>query len=455
MNESFGELSRPMRNRGIEIYMNDFELSADLEDMLIILNTLYPFNNSKSDMETVFCKIVEANIKHIHFSDILKMFKLTYDYWLFSSGRLAASKLGKEEGQTAATNVILDSFDKMIADIKIKYGVEKVEKRVDQSNSLVARISERNYHSEILKLKEYKIYRFLFNFPLYSQFMQNVNRLFVFYFNENDTNVANYSKSFLEIVQRTQFIDIWLRNVPIEYSSLIFKFTRGNLELSRPSGGGALSRERLGKFFDIITKQLFNKQYNMLYRNFSQNVDELAKNSGMDLGEESLSSMRINEYLLQRLDSSSAAYESALKNSSLLHVVIRFYVSKFRIESFYSIENNQSLVSIIEKIDSNLVINKASGGSEAAQIVSLKFLKQLRPFYESFFASLINYFYLNSKPMECFDQEIVMRTVYLIEKFYLICAACSYDSVLTLSYMKYYWSFIENGLKEIEKSLIK
>jgi hypothetical protein len=442
MNESFGELSRPMRNRGIEIYLNDFDLNNDLEDIFIILNTLYPFNNNKSDMEILFNKIIEANIKHIHFSDILKMFKLTYDYWLFNNNRKNAS-----DGNSA-NSVILQSFGKMLDDLKVKYeGKQEVS---ESNNSLISRISERNYHSEILKLREYKIYRFLFNFPLYSQFLNSTNDLFAFYFNENDANVGNYSKSFLKIVKKTQFIDLWLKNIPIGYLSLIFKFTRSNLQQNKSN---SIYRERMSKLFELITKHLFNSGNNMLYKNFTLNLNELAKTSNLDLSEESLN-IKANSYLLKKFDTNQAAYESMLNHSHLLHVIIRFYLSKFRIESFYATENNQSLASIIEKIDSNIMLNSTNDASNS-QVVSLKFLKQLKPFYESFFTSLINYFYFNSKQFESFDQEILMRTVYLIEKFYLLCSACSYDSVLTLSFMKYYWSFIENGLKEIEKSLPK
>jgi midasin (ATPase involved in ribosome maturation) len=72
MNEQFGELSRPMRNRGCEIYLPELDTSEDLEDIFIILNTLFPLRHAFYS-------------KEIKFADLFKIYKLAYDYWLIDT----------------------------------------------------------------------------------------------------------------------------------------------------------------------------------------------------------------------------------------------------------------------------------------------------------------------------------------------------------------------------------
>ena len=447
MNESFGELSRPMRNRGIEIYLDDYDLEKDLEDMLIVLATLYPFNSDPTALEQLFTKIIEANLKNLHFSDMLKMLKLTHDYWLLNA---AATTSGSEKN----ANLIIESFVKMLDDLKIhSYSSSGSRQRV-VDRELLARISARNFHSQVFKLKEFKIYRYLFNFPLYPKFMQQASELlgsFVDSSDESQTSLQNYSKMFMNTVRQSQYMEIWLRQVPVAWFSLIFKCTRANLDMFKSN---SFYQDRLVKFFDLINENVFNEKSNVIFKDFKQNLAELARTSSLDLSEEKFEP-NSNRFLMKKFDKSSdVTWERLEKNRKMLKMLIQFYLSKFRIEQFYTIENNRSLVSIAEKIDSNLILGEtSSSGGGGGQIVSLKFLSHMRMLYDCFFGSLINYFLLNDDKFNAFDQGDSIDTIYLIEKFYLICAACSFDNVLTLSYMKYYWSFIENGLKRIECAL--
>jgi MoxR-like ATPase len=440
MNETFGELSRPMRNRGIELYMNEYDLDSDMEDVFIILSTLYPFNFNSNDLCLLFTKSLESvHIKqNLHFSDVLKMFKLTYDYWL----------LNFESSQSQ--NGILGSFVKMLDDLKLSAPNLGVNVKLENNMHKIAQISQRNFYSDILKLKEFKIYKFLFNFPLYSQFMQSFSQLLSSDFGVEGLNLDNYALKYLDIVKKSQFIDIWLKNIPLGYYNLIVKFTQNNL-LPKNSQ----FRQRKSQFFDLLANDLFNENQdkNGLFSSLKQTIHDLCKFTSLDLNEQTID-FKSNEYLCLKFDKNNIQVENLMKYTQLFQLIIRFYLSKFRIESFYS-NSDSSLVSIIEKIDSNLVIQQQTNANNLNNQVNLKFLDQLKPFYQTFFQSLLNYSCNNIKQFEAFDQNVLMNTIYLIEKFYLICSACSYDNFLTLSYMKYYWSFIENGLKKIENLLPK
>jgi hypothetical protein len=81
LNETFGELSRPMRNRGLEIYMPELDLSADVEDVLTLVGNLFAFGQKPCYSTQLYEKLA-----HIHdrmtFADVFRLFKLTHDYWL-------------------------------------------------------------------------------------------------------------------------------------------------------------------------------------------------------------------------------------------------------------------------------------------------------------------------------------------------------------------------------------
>ena len=74
-----------------------------------------------------------------------------------------------------------------------------------------------------------RIYRYLFNFPIFGQFIQQFRDHFQ---TVEDLNLQNFSDYFIQTVKTTQLIDLWLKNFTIQSMTNIIKFTYLNL-LSR------------------------------------------------------------------------------------------------------------------------------------------------------------------------------------------------------------------------------
>lgn len=119
-------------------------------------------------------------------------------------------------------------------------------------------------------------------------------------------------------------------------------------------------------------------------------------------------------------------------------------MSKYRVECSYH-EHNESLTRMIAK-------DKSSDDGS-----NFKFVHVVKEFARRLCTDLVDYL-TRSLDLELdmpHIEALVMPVVYLIEKFYLICASCPFDSFLTLAYAKYYWNFIYSGLETIAHSLNK
>ena len=99
VNESFGELSRPMRNRGVEIYLSELDAVDDQQDARLMLHNRFHFGETSKEVELLYEKMVEVDGrrrvsrgKKLAFADMLKWAKLTYDFWLIDEPDMVRSE---------------------------------------------------------------------------------------------------------------------------------------------------------------------------------------------------------------------------------------------------------------------------------------------------------------------------------------------------------------------------
>ena len=395
-----------MRNRGLEIYLDEYSIDKDLEDVLIILQTLYPFASSQSNNQlgVLLSKCIQVG-QALHFSDLLKMLKLVYDYWLLCN---------KQSDHQA---ILQQAFTQMLDDLKLEMNESK------DSIELMARIasiSERSFCSQVGRLREFKLYQFLFNFPLFESLIENLSSLSSHEFS-GQTSLENYASYLLQAFKKTQYVDRWVRQVPPDQASLIVKFVQQKL----PSNSTKLSN-----LFHIINEFAFNDPSLVAFKHLIEQMSS----QNLDMSNETVN-VNENRFLWRKFDQESVS--KVIKNSQVWLTCVSLYLSKFRAESLYT-TNNSSLVSVVDKID---------------QTGSMRFLSRLIYFYQLFLQSLVDS--RKTCHLEELDHHTLTRTLYIVEKFYAIGVVCSYDPVLTMSYLKYYWNFIEASFKEIEKYLPK
>lgn len=399
MNESFGELSRPMRNRGVEIYFNELDPQEDIEDIQIILKTLFPFDDS-SQLE--FQQLLNQVLTNkTHFADILKLFKITYDYWLIS----------KQQQKPLS---IQQCFELCLQETKFKLEQNQIKPRIQNTQQ---------FNSDVFLMKEFQIYRFLFNFPIYSLFIQNLQTFFESFKIQNSNNLNNYSNCFLNAIKSTNFVNILLKSLPCGHSSLIFKYLKSNFLKLNSTFGFKQQVELLFAYFEPKN------------RYFEEFVFKIGKNLELDLSEENID-LKSNQFLLKKIQNKQDL-EKVLKISNLLDLILKLNSSKFRLDSVYQIQNDSFISSIQET-------NK-----------QFKFMNLIKQFYELFFRDIQSYLLDNVEMSQVeLDETILMATLLLLEKFYLI-STCSFDSILTLAYLKYFWNFIFSNIQKINTILNK
>ena len=136
-NEYFGELPRPMRGRGIEIYLNEFNFIANKDDEKLILKSLYSFTDF--DFQFYFDQLTQIKQS---FAQMIKVFKMIYDFSLLDGNKTA-----------------VDSFIKATNELKINTDSAVVQ------NETVSKF--KHFFSDICKLKEsiaiYSIFQYLDN----------------------------------------------------------------------------------------------------------------------------------------------------------------------------------------------------------------------------------------------------------------------------------------------------
>lgn len=245
LNETFGELSRPMRNRGIEIYVPEIDLSADLEDALIILADLFPFSPRLADYTNLIkSELIGGNTTY---TELFRVFKLTYDYWLVGH----------------SSSSVEDSLRKALAD-------DFTRRSTQLTSQQLATMFEpnRSFFADVSKLRELSLYRFLFNFPTFPILVDETNRQLSVGCPHLD--IRTFAHHFLNSTKWCNLICEWFRNVPLADYSLVWAFTRSLVVKGLGKRSGSMSVDALFTYFNTINKFTLFEQFRLV--NFLSNT---------------------------------------------------------------------------------------------------------------------------------------------------------------------------------------
>ena len=400
MNESFGELSRPMRNRGVEIYMNEMSLDDFSNDEKIILKSLYLFGDE--EFEFFYEKVIDMNtdkIKKMNFSQILKVFKLIYDFWLI-------------ESQTPSYSAS-SCLDHAIYEFKMgNLKQEPKEEDTAMETEVTDLIKRHHYFSDTLKLKEFSLYRYLFNFPLYSSFIQHTRD----YFRSESVplDLKNYFNFFIDSIKTTQMIEIWMKNIPVGMASNVLKLV--NSSLDNELLNQKFLKEKIYSLFELVTLKTFNFKANEKFQKFYNVLQEFGAGENLDLLEETID-LTANSFLckkLKKIDETKLA--NTIVISHLLKIDVLFNLSKYRMNRFYEIQVD-SLFAMAKDLDSDEQMDQDDVSSVLKS--SFKYLGLFEEFYETFTNDLMVAIFdeLTNNENEL-NLTLVKSTVYLFEKFY-------------------------------------
>ena len=164
-----------------------------------------------------------------------------------------------------------------------------------------------------------------------------------------------------------------------------------------------------------------------------------------------------------------------VRSTSLrFNLICQLNLSKFRVETGYHVQDD-SLLSIIRRLNFDFDLaqnlnenckltkeaNSVSSSSNTSNNAS-KYLLLIEEFLERYLSEMIATLarcddenFADVSPFNNEDALFLFRnSMHLFEKFYLICA-CTFDPVLTLPYLKYYWSFLNSSLKSIQDIFFK
>lgn len=234
MNESFGELSRPMRNRGVELYLNDLNPTDCADDEKIILKSLYSIPDE--EFEFFYGRVVNlqtdnSRFKKLGFTQILKVFKLIHDFWLVESQLETYSAEACLQKAMAEYQHIADVVKVKKEKEDTKLEMEQDEPKMEMVELTEQQQKQHHYYADTFKLKEFLLYRYMFNFPLHASFVQQLRGCFLTTMPVID--IKNYFELFIKSVRMTQMVEIWLRNVSVGSASNIMKLLNDSLSDQR------------------------------------------------------------------------------------------------------------------------------------------------------------------------------------------------------------------------------
>lgn len=216
-----------MRNRGVEIYLNEITPTDYPDDEKIILKSLYSFSDQDFNyFHQQLLKFQENITRKLNFPQILKIFKLLHDFWLVESDLPSYSPescFTKALTEYKLNLIKAEALDQVEPELEIK-----TESKL-ATDDLSA--SGHHYYSNTMKLKEHPLYRYLLAFPLYDQFIEQLKASFLM--DTKEIDLKNYFNLFIDSVKTSQMIEIWLRNIPIGSASNIMKFVNFSLEDKR------------------------------------------------------------------------------------------------------------------------------------------------------------------------------------------------------------------------------
>jgi hypothetical protein len=329
--------------------------------------------------------------KKLSFPQTIKLFKLIHDYWLVDSG------LPDYSPDTSLTKALAE----FQLDLRQPLPSEETNQEPQSSPT-------HHYYANTTKLKDFPLYRYLFNFPLYRYFISSVHRAFTS--PQRPTDLRSYSALFIDTIKLTQLIDLWLRSVPLGSATNIMKFVSMSLTGNQQQGARFL-QDKVYELFEQVALRTFNLKQNGTYQNLVTSLQEIAATESMDLMEESLDLMA-NRFLYQRLKKRTVVYHLGVM-SAQLRLEIVFNLAKYRMGKLYVVEDD-SLLALARSVENGMEENNSAA--------SFKFLTLFDEFFGSFAADLM--------AAEATDERLVKAAVYLLEKFYLICAS-RFDAMLT------------------------
>jgi MoxR-like ATPase len=426
MNDAFGELSRPMRNRGVEIYLDELSVRENFEDVALILSTLFPFAANLLDLNSVYASSLALFKATPSFFDLFKIFKLTYNYWL----------LDEQKSMSNSWQKSLEDF-KLVAELK--------------SESELATVSQpacelkRIFYTDVFKLKQFVVYRFLFDFPLFDQFLDNSASLVEESRHTSHVTLDNYNDLFVDNARRALYVKEWFQSVPLDAYEIIAQFTRNKLNERMSSSRQHKPCDGVDQLFELLESINGSSMVRML----AARLESVSVASGdLNVRSETID-VKANAYLCHRLANTSDRLASSLVHlSHLASLFVKFCLAKYRLDTVYPLKSD-SLLALIDSFTSN---------KETYQ-----FLKLVKTFTAHFVNDLFAYLLsIADDDDEKFSpdefgriERLAESTFYLVEKFQLICSSCTFDSFLTSSYLRYYWNFIFTGLKQIQEVAAK
>lgn len=212
-------------------------------------------------------------------------------------------------------------------------------------------------------------------------------------------------------------------------------------------------KEKIYSLFEQVALKTFSSRSNELYKNYNSVLNEMALMEKLDLFEETLD-LSQNTFLCQKLSKQNRdKLDMALGYSRLLKLEIIFNLSKYRMNKFYQVQDD-SLLTISKSLDSiedSMEHDTESTTSTTTSVLksSFRFLSLFEEFYDQFSIDIMAAVSQMTETDLTVKNPFIKSTIYLFEKFYLVCAS-RFDSILTSSYLKYYWSFLATGLTAIQ-----
>lgn len=246
--------------------------------------------------------------------------------------------------------------------------------------------------------------------------------------------------------------------MPIDDIASILALTHQHLLLLADQSSRQRSQKNMLKLkveqFIAFVKSVNESNAFRQYRRQLELVD-----CGSDLTATESIDIESNAYLCARM-SSNVEFARMKRVAFVVNkVALRFHCAKLRMETVY-VEQTRSLIGVVRRMSSNM-----SGVhlQSVQAIKSPKFCVMVKEFFERFMEDLVTCLLskavmseVNSVESDEEEIEALVGTVMgLIEKFFMICSTCVYDSCLTMAYLKYYWNFIKSGLVKIDQVLKK
>ena len=172
--------------------------------------------------------------------------------------------------------------------------------------------SRRFFYADVLKLKDFHLYKFLYDMPLFSRL---ISELSLYLSSQNDVtslSLDNSSKTLKSAIKTTQMIHVWLKCLPIEHAESVIKFTQLNFILN----SDGMNRDKKQLFFAQVCSIILE---NPLFPLLSDSLASLSQALHLDLSHESIDMVASNRFLCQKA--------SSLLKATNLPLFLTFYLA--------------------------------------------------------------------------------------------------------------------------------